>query len=499
MSIRFVDTTIRDGQASLWAMNMRTRHLVPILPSLDAAGFDSIEFIATGSRLKKFVRDLRENPWDWINLGPELAKLTPLRWHGSIDGASMSGRVSAEIGDLLVQKAVERGVRYTRTGNNWNNFKVLAPELERFKRYGMTPVVHIMYSVSPKHTDEYFVQRTREAAALAPWRLCLKDVSGMLTPERTRELLPKLMEVSGNIPWEFHGHCNNGLGPLNALEAARLGVEYLHVAVPPLSNGSSLPSVFTLASNLREEGFAVDLDEEPLRDASRILHEIADVENMPVGVPLEYDARLYRHQVPGGMISNLRYQLEQTGQGDRLDEVLEETARVRADFGYPIMVTPLSQYIGTQAAVNVIVGERYRQVTDSVIEYALGRHGGSEATEGMDQDVRHRILDRSRAREIAERSVPELTLADARRKYGDIPDEDLILRAIVGDDAVDVVGSVADPPREIGSNPTSLIKLIETIADQHDLRTVRIAMGTVRLSMDKCAAETPAVSPRAAS
>jgi oxaloacetate decarboxylase (Na+ extruding) subunit alpha len=465
-AVRFVDTTIRDGQASLWAMNMRTRHMLPAMPHLDAAGFEAMEFIATGSRLKKFVRHLRENPWDWIRQGAAAAHNTPLRWHGPIDGPSMSGSVVPEVGELLISKAVELGIRYTRTGSNWNNFDAVARQLPRFERLGMTPVINVMYSVSPKHTDEYFVQKAKEAGALRPWRLCFKDVSGLLTPERTRALLPRMMAAAGDVPWEFHGHCNNGLGPLNALEAVKAGVRFVHTAVPPLANANSQPSIFNVAANVRALGFEADVDEEALRPASEHFRDIAVAEGFQLGVPYEFDERMYLHQVPGGMRSNLEYQLAQAGMAHRLDEVLEEIPRVRADFGYPIMVTPLSQFVGSQAAINVITGERYQQVTDKTIEYALGRHGGDEAINGMDPDVRDRILDRPRAREIRAYEPPVVTLADLREKYGrGVPDEDLILMSIVGDDAVDVVGS-ANAPRPAPPAGTPLIELVRQLAEQ---------------------------------
>ncbi|MDP9429017.1 MAG: hypothetical protein M3Q47_09150 [Actinomycetota bacterium] len=483
--VRFVDTTIRDGQASLWAMNMRTRHMLPAMPHLDAAGFEGIEFIATGSRLKKFVRHLKENPWDWIRQGAAAAKRTPLRWHGAIDGPSMSGAVVPEVGELLVSKAVELGIRYTRTGSNWNNFDAVAEQVPRFQRLGMTPVINVMYSVSPKHTDDYFVRKAKEAGAIAPYRLCFKDVSGMLTPERTRTLLPRMMTAAGDIEWEFHGHCNNSLGPLNALEAVKAGVRYVHTAVPPLANANSQPSVYNVAGNLRELGYEVDLDEEILRPATEHFTAIARREDFQIGVPYEYDERLYRHQVPGGMISNLQYQLKLAGVGDRLPEVLEETARVRADFGYPIMVTPLSQFVGSQAAINVIVGERYKQVTDKTIEYALGRHGGQEAVAGMDPDVRSKILDRPRAREIEAYQPPQVTLADLRQKYGrNTPDEDLILMSIVGDDAVEVVGS-ARGPRPPAPADTPLLELVRRLAEQDRHTFVSLSRPGLNLTVRK--------------
>ena len=483
--IRFVDTTIRDGQASLWAMNMRTSHMLPAMPYLDAAGFEAIEFIATGSRLKKFVRHLKENPWDWITKGAAAAERTPLRWHGPIDGSSMSGSVAPEVGELLIEKAVALGIRYTRTGSNWNDFTLVGKQLKRFERLGMTPIVNVMYSVSPRHTDEYFITKAREAAALDPYRLCFKDVSGLLTPERTRTLLPRMMEAAGNVEWEFHGHRNNGLGPLNAVEAATAGVRYLHSAVPPLANGNSQPSVYNLATNLRELGFDARVDEEVLRPATAHFEAVAKREKFPVGAPYEYDERLYRHQVPGGMMSNLQYQLHLAGVEDKLEEVLEETARVRADFGYPIMVTPLSQFVGSQATINVITGERYAQVTDKTIEYALGRHGGDEAIEAMDPDVRDRILDRPRAREFAAYEPPRVTLAQLRERYGrGVCDEDLILMSIVGDDAVDIVGSAGDPRRPVSSD-RPLLQLLQELADRDEHRFISLQRPGLRLTMQK--------------
>lgn len=483
-TVKLIDTTIRDGQASLWAMNMRTSHMLPAMPHLDAAGFDQMEFLAAGSRLKKFVRHLGEDPWDWIRLGSEAARTTQLRWHGHSSGSSMSGFVPTEVGELLIRKVVDLGITHTRTGNNWNDFAAAGREKERLERLGMTPVINVMYSESPRHTDEYFLNKTRQAAALCPWRLCFKDVGGLLTPERTRTLLPGMIAAAGDIPWEFHGHCNNGLGPVNALEAVHAGVGYVHVAVPPLANGTSQPSVFTITENLRALGYDVDIDLGPLRAVQDHFERVAEREGFPRGVPAEFDQRLYRHQIPGGMKSNLEHQLRLAGVEDRLEETLEETARVRADLGYPIMVTPLSQFVGSQAAINVIVGERYRQVSDAVIEYALGRHGGDEAVQAMDPDIRARILDRPRARELEHREQPDPTLAELRQRFGaGISDEHLILRAIVGDDAVEAIRDAPTPvPMALEGPP--LVQLIrELAADRH--RHVSLAMGGLSVTMRK--------------
>jgi oxaloacetate decarboxylase (Na+ extruding) subunit alpha len=477
--IRIVDTTIRDGQGSLWATAMRTRHMVTVLPDLDRAGFDAIEFLAPGSRFRKLARELKEHPWEWIARGARLAERSSLRWHGTIDTEVMSGRVPPEVGELIITRIGELGIRETRFGNNWNQFGGIGAEFARYQRLGMRAVVSLMYSVSPRHTDEYFVAKAAELAPHAPYRICLKDVSGLLTPERARTLIPRLLAVTPGITWEFHGHCNSGLGPLNAIEAVEAGIEIVHTAVPPLADASSQPDVFALVANLRALGHQVDLDIEPLHQAERSLRDIAALDGFPSGAPATYRIDHYLHQIPGGMISNLRHQLQQAGVADRIPEVLEEVVRVRADFGYPIMVTPLSQFVGSQAAVNVISGSRYGVVTDSSIEYALGLHGGDEATSLMDQDVRDRILAHPRAREVAARRAEALpTLAELRARYGPrVPDEDLIMLAIMGDEALDIVGSFADVRLDEPPPQDMLTTVRRAIADAHERPVALTAPG----------------------
>ncbi len=478
-TIRIVDTTIRDGQGSLWATAMRTRQMVAVLPDLDRAGFDAIEFLAPGSRFRKLSRELKEHPWEWIARGARLAERTSLRWHGTIDTEVMSGRVPPEVGELIITRIGELGIRETRFGNNWNQFGGIGDELARYRRLGMRAVVSLMYSVSPRHTDDHFVAKAAELAPHAPYRICLKDVSGLLTPERARKLIPRLLAVTPGITWEFHGHCNSGLGPLNALEAAEAGIEVLHTAVPPLADASSQPDVFALVANLTALGHGVDLDLEPLRHVERTLGDIAALDGFPSGAPATYRIDHYLHQIPGGMISNLRHQLQQAGVAHRIPEVLEEVVRVRADFGYPIMVTPLSQFVGSQAAVNVISGSRYGVVTDSSIEYALGLHGGDEALMLMDQDVRDRILAHPRAREVAARRAEPLpSLAELRVRYGPrVPDEDLIMLAIMGDDALALVGSFAEVRLDEPPAPDMLTTVRRALAEANEQPVILTAPG----------------------
>lgn len=480
--IGIIDTTLRDGVQSLWALNMRPEHLPGIIPSINRAGFDQIEIMAPGAAFKKFVRHLGENPWDHIRTMARGLDKERMRWHGRFEGYALSGGIPPEVGALMIERVVDLGIRVTRIGNNWNDFGAsLQDKQRRLEALGMRSVINLMYSVSARHTDEYFVQKARDAAATNPYRLCFKDVGGLMTPERARVLFPRVLAEAPGIEWEFHGHCNNGYGPMNALIAAESGFHYVHTGIPPLANGNAQPSVTRTVRNLRDRGFDVDVDLDQLGPVTAHLEGVAAKEGFPLGQQYEFNERQFQHQVPGGMISNLAFQLNQAGVGHRLEETLEEAVNVRRDFGYPIMVTPLSQFVGSQAAINVIVGERYRQVSDDVIHYAWGRHGGSEAIEAMDPEVRAKILDRPRGRELEHYEEPAPTLAEIRRNYGaSISDEDLILRAIVGDDALTAIESAQQRRR----SEVSIVDAVRHLSDDPAV-SASLAGTSFRLAMRK--------------
>lgn len=480
--IKIIDTTLRDGQMSLWAMNMRTGWMLPALDRLDEAGFEAMEFFVPVVQIKKMIRDLNEDPFQWLRLGAARAHNTKLRLHAGY--RSGLGKVPESVSKLLVQKFIDSGIGTARISEPWNDFPYLKEEHDEMRRMGMESVVNIIYSVSPRHTTDYYVERTKQAAALKPYRLCFKDVGGLLTPDRVRELLPKVMKAAGKIPVELHVHCNNGLATYNVQEAVKLGIRHVHTAVPPLAEGSSQPSVFTVPKNLRALGYDVPLNEEPLVTVSDYLTRIAKREGLAIGAPRAYDETLYAHQVPGGMISNLEFQLAKVDMSSRIDLILEEAARVRAELGYPIMVTPLSQFVGTQAAINVITGERYKQVTDEIIQYALGQWG-REALEHMDENVRDRILDRARAKEIAAVPEDELSLAEYRARVGGgMTDEELIINAYVDGEAVERVRKMPPPVEEpVGQSP--LMALVAGLAAQSTQREISVTVGDISVRLAK--------------
>ena len=441
--ISFVDTTLRDGPQSLWAGRLSTSMMLSVIEDIDAAGFESIEFgYGPGVRA---VQELDEDPTAWHRLGPPAATRTPLRWIGSTGGrwiGDESRRSGVGFGvqgaqapseQVATQRAlVDRGITISRITDPWNNFERLGRLVQINDQSGMRSVVNLSYAISPRHTDQYYEQKAADAAASKPWRICFKDVGGILTPERARVLFPKVIAAASGVPWEFHGHCCTGMASALVVIAAECGIDHIHTGIPPLAEGDAQPSIFTAVRNLNGLGFDTTVDLEPLQRASAKLYTIARRHGYPIGAPVDTDYAHYAHQIPGGMISHLVFQLRQVGQEARLPEVLAETARVRQDLGHPIMITPLSQFVGSQAAINVITGQRYESVSDEIISYAQGVYG-EEAIEAMDPVVRARVLGRPRAEELAEGvAAPGARTEDLRAELGDLSDAEYAAVLVYG-------------------------------------------------------------------
>lgn len=457
--------------------------ILPIASKIDQAGFDAIEIVSP-SFYKKCVRELREDPWERIRLVAERITQTPLR---AIRNRHMAGFhiTPSFVADLWLERLAANGVRQVRTSDPSNTFSWWQEMVKAADRVGLETVINLIFSISPKHTDEYYAQKAREAAELEVSRICLKDPGGLLTPERTRKLVPVVLQNTDGITVELHTHCNTGLGPLCCLVAIQSGIKIVNTAIPPLANGSSNPSVFNVAANARAVGYMPNIDEQPLKMVADHFTSIAKREGLRVGVPLEYDSYHFSHQVPGGMISNFRHQLSKLGMEQRLGEVLEETGRVRAEFGYPIMVTPYSQFVGVQAAMNVILGERYKEVTDEVIQYALGLWGEEEST-SMDLNVRDKILSRPRARELAKWEPPETSLKELRTKLGGqgVSDDDLLLRYFAGEADVEVMRSMGRP-KEYLSTCHPLLTLIGELSQKRNLSRIYLKKENFLLRLEK--------------
>jgi oxaloacetate decarboxylase alpha subunit len=480
--IRFVDTTLRDGHLSLWASNMTTGMMLPVAERIDRAGFVAMELIS-GAHFKKAIRELKDDPFERVRLVAKRTPNTPLRL---IAGAvNIFGIDPPSMYRLFLERLAAAGISQARISDPWNNPEGWRRRVEMNAAAGIEPIINLIYSVSPRHTDEHFVERVEAAARLPVKYLCFKDPGGLLTPESTARLAPLVLRHAGKMQVEFHTHCTTGLGPLCAIEAIKAGITVINTAIPPLANGASNPSVYNVAANARALGYRTAVDEDLLHAVTDHFTSIARHEGFPIGRPLEYDVAQYHHQVPGGMISNLGHQLRLVGKGDRIEEALEETARVRAELGYPIMVTPLSQFVGSQAAINIITGERYREVTDQTIDYALGRFG-KEAVEAMDPEVRAKILDRPRAREL-ERTEPHLpTLQEMRDKYGGagVSDEEMLLRWITSKAEVDAMHA-AGAPKEYRSARQPLVAMVESLSKRTGTERIHVGKPGFSLTMEK--------------
>ena len=482
MHVRFIDTTFRDGAQSLWAGGMRSGMVEAVAETMDRAGFDVIEVPLGGNRMKKMLRDLKENPWDLARM---VARKMPDTVKSMMAGAfvvPLEAPPPQAIVELYHARLVEIGAldRAQLTANTFGQIQLAFPwVIPMFKKLGLQIALALSYSISPRHTDEYYAQKMREILAFKPDVIYLKDQGGLLTVDRARTLLPAMLQNANEVPVELHSHCTTGLAPLVYLEALKLGVRRLHTAVPPLANGASQPSVFNVVGNARLMGYSTRVDERGLRSVAERFTAIARQDGLPIGAPLEYDYAQYIYQVPGGVISNLKHQLNEMRVLDRLDEVLEETVQVRKDMGYPIMITPHSQFVVTQAAINVVTGERYRHVIDELILFAQGVYGEDSGYTWMDQTLKDKLLGMSRAKELAVRQEREITLKELRGKLAGpgVSDEEFLLRYIMkGEDEIRAMRA-AGPPRPYFNTSMPLLTLIQELDKHRQVRYVRVQRG----------------------
>lgn len=478
-TVRIVDTSIRDGQMSLWATGMTTSSILPLARDLNKANYAAMEVLGAAF-FKKLVRELKDNPFERVRRFRALAPDSTLRVIHSRHALAFQ-ITPPDVYRLLTEQLKASGVDEVRMSDPSNTVATWARNKAHAEAAGLRVIINLVYSSSPKHTDEYYRQKARAAADLGPPEICLKDPGGLLTPERMQTLVPVIQGEIGTIPLSFHGHSNNGLGLLNALMAVELGIRTVDSAIPPLASGASMPSVLVLARNLRARGYKLEIDDEAIDRVAAKLEAYRAAMGLPEGRTAEYDETYYTHQVPGGMISNLRFQLGRLGMGDRVDEVLEEVGRVREDLGYPIMVTPYSQFVGTQATLNVTTGTRYGQVVDEVLQYAAGMWGAEER-EDIDADVLDRLLSNPRAAEVAkgptleemsDHPVPEL-----RRRIGatDVSDEEFLLRFFTSEADVAAMHAAPDPSPAAIDDPW--VALLERAGGVKDLRKLSVRKST---------------------
>jgi len=426
-SFGFIDVSLRDGHQCLWSTRMTTAMMTPILSRLDDVGYSYINILG-GAVFDVCVRYLHENPWERIGL---LCNHLRTPCDGLTRGQSLYTfeLFPDDIVSLNAKVLARRGIKVLTVYDALNDNRNIESSVKAGHQEGLLVNTMMTYTLSPVHTDDYYVERTKELVRLKADFISIKDPTGLLTPERAKTLFPAVLCAADGIPLQLHSHCQSGLSPKVYSIAIESGFRFGHTAVAPLANGASLPSTEEIAQRAHDLGVSHTLNLEALNEVSSYFDWLCKREDKQRGQIAQYDPSLYEHQVPGGMVSNLKSQLNMMHMEHRLPEILEETAVVRRDLGYPILVSPFAQYIVTQAVLNVVQGERYKTIPDEVRKYATGYYGRLAAKPSENFLDRANIKPNEMATQWPASHIPP-GLPRLRSRFGAASsDEDLLLAA----------------------------------------------------------------------
>ncbi|HSV76928.1 MAG TPA: pyruvate carboxylase subunit B [Bacteroidales bacterium] len=371
--LRITDTTLRDGHQSLWATRMRTSDMLGIIDVIDQAGYYSLE-VWGGATFDVCLRFLRENPWERLRLIKQKAPKTPLQM--LLRGQNVVGykNYPDDLLDRFVETALINGVDIFRIFDALNDTRNLEAAFKSVRKHGGHVQGTLSYTISPVHTFQKYVEYAREQVQVGIDSLCIKDMAGILSPAKAAELVGALKQEF-DIPIQVHCHATSGMSETAYLAGVKAGAGAIDGAVAALSGYSSQPATETLYAIFSGLGYDTGLDIEAIRKVNRYFQELTPKRVKGKGYEPLVDTEILDHQIPGGMISNFRSQLEQQDALDKLPEVLEEVVMVRKDLGYPPLVTPTSQIVGTQAVMNILAGERYKIVPQEVRNYVKGMYG----------------------------------------------------------------------------------------------------------------------------
>jgi oxaloacetate decarboxylase (Na+ extruding) subunit alpha len=478
--IRIIDTTLRDAHQCLWATRMRTAHMLPVLDKFDRVGYESIDLMGT-IQFDVCVRYLKEDPWERVRLVHQGAPNNRFRSLIRSKNIVAFDFLPDDVIGLWVDRLYANGFRVIGSFDGLNDVDNIADGLKRAKALGAYTFGALSYSESPVHNDALFARTASELIRRADVdAIMIKDAGGLLTVDRIRTLVPALRKVIGAKPLELHSHCLTGLAPLVYLEGVKAGCDQLHLSIKPLANGAAQPAVQTVVRNLRELGYRIDVDDTLIDEIGEHFRAIAEREGKPVGEPAEYDAFHYQHQIPGGMLSNFRAQLAVAGLSHKFGALLEECARVRQELAWPIMITPFSQFVGTQAVFNVVHGERYRIVPNEVKKYALGYYGKLLAP--IDRNALDRIVANG-SRDIPLEPRPlEPGVAKLRKQYPQASDDERLLRYMLPGSHVDDM-LAAQPMETVYDFSSPLVDFLKQMIDRRKPGRVYIRKGELEVSM----------------
>lgn len=389
--LKITETALRDGHQSLIATRLKTEEILPILEKMDQAGYYSLE-VWGGATFDACIRFLNEDPWERLREIRKRVKNTNLQM--LLRGQNLLGyrHYGDDVVEKFVQKSIENGIDIIRIFDALNDYRNVKTSVEATKKYGGHCQVCIAYTTSEVHTVDYYVEKVKEIEAMGADSICIKDMAGILLPQIAYELVKRIKEVS-SLPVELHTHSTSGIASMLYMKAIEAGVDIIDTGISPFSGGTAQPAteVFAEAFKGHERDPELNLD---------ILAEIADyfkpikekyrAEGILNPKVMDTEPKTLKYQVPGGMLSNLLSQLEGQGAADKYEEVLNEIPRVRKDLGYPPLVTPLSQMVGTQSVFNVLTGGRYKVVPKEIKDYVLGMYGQSPAP--LDEEIKKIII-----------------------------------------------------------------------------------------------------------
>lgn len=434
--LQIMDTTIRDGQQSLWATRMPVGDMLPILPKMDRVGYWAIEAWG-GATFDTCLRFLDENPWDRLR---SIKSKTPnTRLSMLSRGQNLVGykHYSKDVVNRFIAAAHRNGIDVFRVFDALNDIRNVVDNAEAIKACGGHFEGAISYTLSPVHTLDSFLEYGQQLKDLGADSIAIKDMAGMLTPYRTERIV-KAFNAEIGLPIHVHCHYVGGMAPANYLKAAEAGAAIVDTAAAPLAFGNSQPAVEMLVAAMQESRYDTGLDLGLLFEISEYWEEVRKRGHYKRGVSSLTHMKVYSHQVPGGMMSNLMSQLEIQNAIDRLDDVMEEIPRVRAEVGYPPLVTPLSQIVGTQAVFNVLTGKRWRVVSKEMKDYICGYYG--KAPGPMSPEVVNRVVGESDIMldpDVAPGSLVTTTFAELEEEIGDLAktEEDVLMYALFPNEA----------------------------------------------------------------
>ncbi len=390
-NLKITETSLRDGHQSLIATRLKTSEILPILEKMDKVGYHSLE-VWGGATFDACIRFLNEDPWERLREIKKRVKNTKLQM--LLRGQNLLGyrHYSDDIVEKFVEKSIKNGIDIIRVFDALNDYRNLEKSIDSINKYGGHSQGCIAYTTSEIHTIDYYVGKVKKLEKLGVHSICIKDMAGVLLPDAAYELITKIKKIT-NLPLQLHTHCTSGIASMMYMKAIEAGVDVIDTAISPFSGGTSQPATEVFAHVLKGSKRDPQLNIELLSEIADYFKPIKEkyrAEGILKSKVMDIEPKTLTYQVPGGMLSNLLSQLESQGAAHKYDEVLAEVPKVRKDLGFPPLVTPLSQMVGTQAVFNVLIGERYKIIPTEIKNYVKGLYGQSPAP--ISREIKEKII-----------------------------------------------------------------------------------------------------------